>query len=414
MTEKHFKRALLLGLFSLVFNQTVAAQDWPEWRGPNRDGVAKGIAARASWPDKLKLQWKATVGTGHSSPVVAGRQIFIHTRQQEREVVSSLDLDTGKLLWQESYAASYTMNPAATSHGKGPKSTPVVHRGRLYTLGISGILSCFDTKTGKLQWQKDFSGEYKHTSPLYGTAMSPLVNGNFLIAHVGGHGAGALIAFDAATGQERWSWKGDGPGYASPITTIFDGVRQVVTQSQQNIVGLEVATGKLLWSIPFTTAYTQNIVTPIIYNRMLIYSGLDKGTTAIRVIRRGDKWTTERVWHNSEISMYMNSPVLIGDYLYGLSHKRKGQYFCLDARTGKTAWTSEGRDGDNAAIVVAGGSLLLLNDSAELIVASGSEKGFEPLKKYEVASSPTWAHPVVVGNRVLIKDAENLTLWSFD
>ncbi|MCI0487341.1 MAG: PQQ-like beta-propeller repeat protein [Blastocatellia bacterium] len=414
MIGRNFKIALLLGFLTLAFDQPVAAQDWPGWRGPNRDGVVTGFAARKNWPDKLKLLWKANVGTGHASPVVSGKQIFIHTRQQEREVVSNLDLDTGKLLWQESYPVSYTMNPAAVSHGKGPKSTPVVHSGRLYTLGISGIISCFDAKTGKLQWRKDYSSRYKYTSPLYGTAMSPMVEGNLLIAHIGGHGAGALTAFDAATGEERWSWKEDGPGYASPIAVVFDGVGQVVTQTQQNIVGLEAATGKLLWSIPYTTPYTQNIVTPLIYNHTLIYSGLDKGTTAVKVIRRGTAWATERVWHNSEVSMYMSSPVLIGDFVYGLSHKRKGQYFCMDARTGKTVWTSEGRDGDNAAIVVAGGALLLLNDSAELIVARGSDKAFEPLKKYEVADSPTWAHPVVVGNRVLIKDAESLALWSLD
>ena len=137
MIGKHFKRAFLLGLISLAFNQTLAAQDWNQWRGQNRDGVVKGFAARPNWPDKLKLQWKAVVGTGHSSPVVSGKQIFIHTRQQEQEVVSSIDLDTEKLLWQETYPAPYRMNPAAVSHGKGPKSTPLVHIGRLYTFGIS-------------------------------------------------------------------------------------------------------------------------------------------------------------------------------------------------------------------------------------------------------------------------------------
>jgi outer membrane protein assembly factor BamB len=147
----------------------------------------------------------------------------------------------------------------------------------------------------------------------------------------------------------------------------------------------------------------------------LIFSGLDKGTMAIRVIKRAGKfWETEKVWQNPEVSMYMNSPVVNGDYLFGLSHKRKGQFFCLDARTGKTLWSSSGREGDNAAIVAAGQFLFLLTDAAELIVARSDAKEFEVLKKYSVAASPTWAHPVLIGNSVLIKDTSSLALLSFE
>ena len=381
------------------------AQDWPQWRGPNRDGVVGVYSAPAVWPEKLKLKWKVNVGEGHSSPVMADGKIYLHTRQGEREVVSCLRPGTGEVIWQEAYAASYTVNPAAERHGKGVKSTPVVQAGRIYTMGIGGILSCFDAKTGKPQWRKEFG------SPDFGTAMSPLVDRGLLIAYVGTGGHGALTAFDAETGSERWSWKGDGPAYASPIVVELGRTRQVVTQSQHNIVGVSVATGELLWRIPFNTAYDQNIVTPVLYRDTLIFSGLDNGVMAVRVLKRGSEWSTETVWQNKDVSMYMSSPVVSGDLLFGLSHHKRGQFFCLDPRNGTTLWTSEGREATNAAIVDAGTVLLLLTDDAELIVVKKSGKGFEPLRKYSVADSPTWAHPVVLNGGILIKDTTTLALW---
>jgi outer membrane protein assembly factor BamB len=394
------KAACLAGF--LVF---AWAQDWPQWRGPNRDGIASAFFEPKAWPEKLKLKWKVTVGEGHSSPVVADGKIYLHTRQGDREVVSCLRAETGQVIWQEGYAAPYAMNPAAARHGKGVKSTPVVQGGRIYTLGISGIVSCFDAKTGKPQWRKEFG------SPDFGTAMSPLVDRGLLIAHVGTSGHGALTAFDAQTGVEKWMWKGDGPGYASPIVVELGGTRQVVTQSQHNIVGVSEATGELLWRIPFNTVYEQNIVTPVLYHDTLIFSVLDNGVMAVRVSKRGSKWFADTVWQNKDVSMYMNSPVVSGDLLFGLSHHKRGQFFCLDPRNGTTLWTSEGRQADNAAIVDAGTVLLLLTDEAELIVAKKSRSGFEPLRKYSIADSPTWAHPVILNSGILIKDATTLALW---
>lgn len=235
-----------------------------------------------------------------------------------------------------------------------------------------------------------------------------------MIAHVGGHDSGVLTAFDANTGEMRWSWSGDGPGYASPIVAEFGGVRFIVTQTQKYIVGVTASGGYQLWEIPFETEYVQNIVTPVLYKQTLIFSGLDKGVFAINVVIRGSKWVAEQLWRNPEVSMYMTSAVVSGDHIYGLSHKRKGQFFCLDARTGQTLWTTNGREGDNAAVVAAGQFLFLLTDGAELIVARSDAKQFEVLKKYSVADSPTWAHPVVVGKTILVKDVSNLALLSVE
>jgi outer membrane protein assembly factor BamB len=401
-------------LLLLLGAGTASAQDWPQWRGPNRDGAVAGFPERTAWPATLPSAWKVKVGIGHSSPVAVGPVVYVFSREGEEEALSSFDLATGKRLWRQAYAAPYTMNPAATSHGKGPKSTPVVSGGRVFTLGISGVLSSFDAATGKLVWRKDFSAEHKQTSPLYGAAMSPAVDGGLLIAHVGGPDDGALTAFDAATGAPRWSWKGDGPGYASPVIADIGGRRQVVTQTQSYVVGLSADKGELLWKVPFKTAYDQNAVTPLVEGGTVIYSGLDNGVHAVHVVKKGTAWAAEPGWDTSEVSMYLSSPVADGDRLYGFSHKKKGQFFALDARTGQVLWLSEGRQGDNAAVVVAGPVLFLLTSDGNLTVARKDAKSWSPLRTYTVADSPTWAHPVVTAKGILVKDAESLAFWRLD
>ena len=388
-----------------------SADDWPQWRGPNRDGALAAQSAPASWPERLKPVWKITVGEGHSSPILVGGKIFVFTRQQANEVVASVDPANGKVIWQKSYPASYKVNSAAEWHGPGPKSTPVFAGGKLYTLGISGILTCRDAATGAELWRKDFSKQYRTTAPLFGTAMSPVTDAGMLIAHVGGHDDGALTAFDANSGDVKWRWAGDGPGYASPVIVDLGGTRLVITQTQTNIVGISEARGELLWKIPFTTPYVQNIVTPLMYHDMPIFSGLEKGIMAMRVGTKGGKWFTEKLWQTNDASMYMSSPVLEGNLLFGFSHQKRGQFFCLDAQTGATQWTSDPRQGDNAAVLVAGGKLILLKDDGELIVARASNKGFEPIRRYTVADSPTWAHPLVLSNGVVIKDKTTLAFW---
>ncbi|MCX6625232.1 MAG: PQQ-like beta-propeller repeat protein, partial [Acidobacteria bacterium] len=292
-----------------AFFAVAAAQDWPQWRGPNRDGVAGFAAATQAWPEKLKLKWKVTVGEGHSSPVVAAGRLYLHSRQGEREVLSCLRPESGQVVWQQSYPAPYTVNPVAAGHGKGVKSTPVVAGGRICTLGISGILACFDAVTGKPLWRKPFS------APEYGTAMSPLIDRGLLIANVDLNRGGAVTAFDVETGQEKWSWKGDGASCASPIVVELAGARQVVTQTRRKVVGLSPESGRLLWEMPFTTAYDQNIVTPVLYRDLLILSGLRTSVFAVKVTRVGPRFVTRTVWENRDQAMYMSSPVVSGDLL---------------------------------------------------------------------------------------------------
>jgi outer membrane protein assembly factor BamB len=409
MFRQFFSASLLLFIAPFAFTQ-----DLPQWRGPERDGVIAGFSAPSSWPAQLKQKWKILAGAGHASPVVVGKRVYLHSRVDENEVVRAFDLDTGKQLWQDSYAVAYQMNPAATGHGKGPKSTPVVNNDKLYTLGITGVLSCYNTANGKLLWRKDGQALFGAKAPLFGTAMSPLVDRGLLIVHLGGNDQGGLIAFDANTGAEKWRWNGDGPGYASPIAVELLGKRQIVTQSQKHIIGVWAENGTLLWKIPFETAYVQNIVTPLRYKDLLIFSGLDNGVFAIRLGYSNNQWTTEQVWLNKEVSMYMSSPVLVGDVLCGLSHKNKGQYFSLDPNTGKTLWASDPRQGENAAILTAGGLVFALDTDANLKIARVSNKGWQELKRYTVADSATWAHPALTGNRVVVKGAGTLAVWAVE
>ncbi len=414
MLQGKTRNALLtLGLLVAVL-QIVSAQDWPQWRGANRDGVIAGFLAPKTWPDQLKQRWKVTVGIGHSSPLVAGARVYLHSRQGENEVVAAYDLSNGKTLWQDSYPAAYTMNPAATGHGKGPKSTPVYNNGKLYTLGITGVLSCYDTAKGKLLWRKDFAEKFKAKAPLFGTAMSPVVDRGLVIVHAGGNDQGGMVALDANTGAEKWVWTEDGPGYASPIVVEIAGKRQIITQSQQNIIGVWADNGSLLWKIPFTTEYVQNIVTPIQYKDLLIFSGINKGVFAVRVGWRDNRWVTDTAWQNKEVSMYMNSPLLAGDLLFGMSHRNKGQFFCLDAATGKTLWTGDPRQGENAAMLIAGNTIFSLTNDADLIVTSAADKGAKVIRKYHVADRPTWAHPAIVGKNILVKDETTLAMWGLE
>ena len=394
----------------LVVPQLVAAQDWPQWRGPNRDGSVAAFDVPASWPARLTEQWQVEVGLGYSTPVLVGGLIYMFTRQGEDEVMLALDAESGQTLWRTSYPAPFQMNSAAARHRAGPKSTPAYADGRLFTLGMSGIVTAFDAETGRQIWQRPGGP----VQPMFHTGMSPFVDGSLMILHVGGHDDGALTAFDVATGDIQWSWDGDGPAYGSPIVVELEGTRQVVTFTQANFVGVSAATGELLWRRPYTTSSNTTSQTPHVYQNDVIEAGRGNGITRFRVVREGNAWTTENVWHTDEVALHMTNGVIVDGVLFGLSHLNSGQYFGLDLDTGEVLWTSAPRQAENAAIVHAGPTIFSLEDDAELVVVPSSRTGFEPVQRYEVATSATWAQPTLAGNRVFVKDVDSLTLWTVE
>ena len=418
MSRSHRRRAIrgcwasVSAAISLVALPAAAqnALDYPQWRGPTRDGSAAAFVEPAEWPPQLSRQWSLDIGTGYATPIVVGARVYTFTRQDDDEVLSAVDVATGRLVWSSRYPAPYRPNAGTERHGPGPKSTPLFHNGKLYTLGISGIVSAFDVGDGTGLWQHSAPP----VDPLYATAMSPLAVDDRVIFHVGGHDQGALTAFDASTGEVAWRWEGDGPAYASPILTDVGGARQVVAVTQEHVVGVSLETGELLWQRPFVSNSTNNSITPIAYDGTLIVSGHNLGVTRFRPVRQGDRWTTETVWDNHDVGLFMSNGVLVDDTFFSMSHTNSGQFFALDAATGETLWATPGREATNTAIVKSGNLLFLLTDDAELIVARASRTAFEPIQRYTVADSATWAQPVISGNRLFVKDVSTLALWTVE
>jgi outer membrane protein assembly factor BamB len=382
--------------------------DWPQWRGPRRDGSVHA-ALPAQWPEALKKRWETPVGAGHASPVVSGNRVVAIARQDDQEIVRALDLASGKELWRAAYPAPYTVNSAAWAHGAGPKSTPAIAGGRVFTFGIGGVLSAFDLASGKLIWRVPAPA----VLPQYGTATSPLVDGTSVIAHVGGDGNGALTSFDAATGKPRWQWTGDGPGSGSPIIATFAGVRQVIAQTQRFLVGLNASTGTLLWHLPFTTDFDQNAFTPVVYQDLLINGGIDHPLSAIRPRLEGGKWIAETVWSNPQTEMFMSSPVLIGGTIYGLIQRSRGQFVAIDAASGKALWNTQGREGENASILGSPSWLLASTTDGNLVIARADSQKYEEVRRYRIAESAVWASPAITGRSILVKDVDKVICWIF-
>jgi outer membrane protein assembly factor BamB len=407
VNTRRLVRIATLAAFALMIMIPALAQDWPQWRGANRDGAGT-FTAPATWPERLQERWKVEVGLGYATPLVVGDRIYMFTRQGEEEVMQALDAAAGKQIWRTAYAAPFQMNPATARHGPGPKSTPTFANGRLFSFGMTSIVTAYDAATGKQLWQKPAT----KAQPMYHTAMSPLVDGNSVIIHVGGAQDTALTAYDVANGNVQWTWTGDSPAYGSPIVADLGGTRQVVVFTNQYLVGVSRATGELLWRRPFTTPSNTTAQTPIVYRDMLIQAGRENGITAFRPARGASGWTTENVWQTKDVSLHMTNGVAIDGVLYGLSHLNAGQYFALDLNDGKVLWMSEGRQAENAGMVRSGNTVLSLEDDGELVVFNASRTAFTPVHRYKVSMAETWAQPAISGNRIFVKDVSTLALWS--
>jgi len=385
---------------------------WPQWRGPDRNGILAAAAAPAEWPEKLNKGWTVSVGEGYSSPVAGGGLVFVHSRRDPDEVVMALNPGDGAVAWQQTYHAPVTKNPYAKAMAKGPYSTPLFADGRLYTLGTTAILSAWNAKTGALLWRKDFSKQVDTSKLFCGTAMSPLRIQEGIIVQVGDDRAGSLTAFDPATGKEVWKTAMRGPGYASPIEITLHGTRQIVTMTTGSVVGVAARDGSVLWEFPFDDEWNENIVTPIATPTGVIVSGVRQGTRALTVTRSGTGWAAKQAWHTPDVAMYMSTPVLVNGVLFGHSAKRKGQLVAVDASDGRMLWSTEGRAGTSASVVAAGTRLLFLTTESELLVAELDPAAYRELRRYTVASTPTYAHLVLLGPDLVVRDATNVTRWS--
>ena len=408
MTVRKFILILASVIILSGLTSSVAAQEWAQWRGPERNGLVPASHTPKAWPEKLRRVWRVETGEGYSSPLISKGRVFVHSRQDPEEIVTAVDYATGKQLWQQKYPAPFTKNQYAVKMAKGPNATPLVAGNRLFTLGVTGILNAWDTTSGKLLWTKDFSKTVDTSKMFCGTAASPLLFTAMVVIQVGSdvHG-GQILALDPATGATRWEWHGAGPGYASPVIVDVAGGPQIVAMTNGSVVGLD-SKGAELWSVPFPDEWHENIVTPIWTGAHLVVSGVRQGTHAYSLVQAQGKWQVSEAWKNADATMYMSSPVYGDGLIYGLSEKRKGQFVALDAKTGAVRWITEGREGEHASVMLTPSNLIYLTNNGDLIVARRGTAKFEVDKRYNVAETTTWAAPVLLGSDLLIRDASGL------
>jgi outer membrane protein assembly factor BamB len=398
-------RTLLFTILLLTFVQSASAQEWSQWRGPARDGSVPAKSSPSAWPNAFRETWRVEVGEGYSSPVISGDRVFVHARRDPEEIVFAINLKDGKVIWQKTYPATYKKNQYAVEMAKGPHATPLVLANRLFTLGASGVVVAWDTATGRELWRRDFSNVVDTSKLFCGTAASPIAVDGRVVVQVGSdiHG-GKIMSLDPATGTTVWEWTGPGPGYSSPVLIEVSGSKQLVALTQESIVGIDTKTAKELWSVAFPDEWHENITTPIWTGSHLIVSGTRQGTHAYKLEQTPGKWTATESWNNADVAMYMSSPVFGDGLLYAHSSKRKGQFVALDATTGVVKWATEGRAGEHASILLTPTHVVFLTNAAELIVLKRATDKFEPDKRYEIAKSPTWATPVLLGSDILVRD----------
>ena len=400
---------VMVGGLILIGATCAFAQDWPQWRGVNRDGKVTGFTAPQSWPKELTQKWQVTVGAGDATPALVGDRLYVFARQGADEVALCLEAGSGNELWRDKYAAQ-AVTGAAARH-PGPRSSPTVADGKVVTLGVGGVLSCLDAASGKLAWRKD---EFPGVVPQFFTGMSPIIVDGMAIAHLGGPGNGAIIAFDLATGDQKWKWVGDGPAYASPVLMTVQGTKQIVVQTEKNVVGVTVADGKLLWQVPSPVQQRfYNSATPIVQGQTVIYTGQGRGTKAVTVEKQGDGFVATELWSNEELGTGFSTPVLKDGLLFGLSDR--GNFYCMDAKSGKALWADTTRRRENfGAVLDAGLVILALPSNSELTVFESSDKAYAELARIKVADTPTYAHPVIAGNRIFVRDQETVAMWTIE
>lgn len=439
-TSNRTKMLVLIGLASTVAT-AARAQDWPQWRGPNRDGKAAGFNAPKTWPKELTPKWKVAVGEGVATPALVGDKLYVFSRQEGSEVLRCLDVATGQELWQDKYESLGATGPAQGF--SGPRSSPTVAEGKIVTIGVRGMISCLDANTGKKLWRKD---DFQ-ANPNFFAASSPIVLNGLCIAQLGGRDNGAIVAYDLATGDQKWKWSGSSPTYASPVLLTLGGQKLILAQTEASLVAVNAADGKLAWEAAGASqgggagggrggrggGRDYKAATPILDGQTIITTG--SATKALKIEKQGDSFVAKELWSNTEKPVIFNTPVLKNGLLFGLTPGN--ELFCVNAQSGQSAWSvpsaKAGADGAPPAggggggrgrggmggggfgsIVDAGSVLLALTPSSELIAFEPSDKAYTEVARIKVADSPTHAHPVLSGNRVFIKDRDSVSLWTIN
>jgi outer membrane protein assembly factor BamB len=434
-----WRKAVGLGAISILLlaADDLRADDWPQWLGPQRDSVWRETGIIERFPTNgPAIRWRTPVGGGYSGPAVAGGRVFLTDRQvpadsvkpvdpmnpgviRGTERVLCLDESSGKVLWQHSYDCDYTM-----SYSAGPRATPIVSGGKVYTLGGEGNLLCLSADDGKVLWSRDFKKDFGASTPTWGFASNPLLDGDRLICLVGGSNA-TVVAFNKDDGHEVWrALNAKEPGYSAPVIFESGGKRQLIVWHPGSVNSLNPETGEVYWTRPLNTRMGMSISTPRKMDDMLFVTSFYNGSLALRM--DADKPGETLVWQSKKISEKNTdalhcttcTPFLEDGYIYGVCSY--GQLRCLKADTGERVWetldatTSDGQPARwaTAFIVKNGDRFFLFNEKGDLIIAKLSPKGYEEISRAHVLE-PTntdpgravvWSHPAFADRQMFARN----------
>jgi outer membrane protein assembly factor BamB len=381
--------------------------DWPQWRGPRRDGVAHFPDLLTTWPRSgPTLLWHNAGGEGFSSFAVAGGRACSLLRQEGQEVVVCWQAQGGKELWRFAYDG-----PAQGDY-PGPRSTPTIDGDRVYTVGAAGLFHCLDLADGKEIWKKDLRADFNAPGGQWGHAFSPLVEGDLVITAPGGPGA-ALVAFDKKTGSLAWKALDELAGYSSPILFTAGGVRQVVAFNGNSVVGVSPADGTMHWRHPWDTNFHVNAATPITFHAkngdkvldyVFISSGYGRGCALLKIEGEGGRFRARPVYEGNQLCSHFASPVRYRDHVYGFN---ESTLVCLDLRTGEVLWKKSGYN--KGTLLRVDRYLLVLGERGNLALLEASPQEPEPLAVAQpLKSNRCWTMPVLADGRLFLRDEKQV------
>jgi outer membrane protein assembly factor BamB len=378
---------------------TLCCDDWPQWLGPTRDNVTREKVS--PWTEPPKTVWTKAVGDGHSSPIVVRDRAYLHVRVpgKDEEEVLALDARSGEEIWRKTTPRA----PFKSPFGVGPRATPLVHAGKLYTVGVTGVLTCREEATGKQVWQVDTLKEFNAPNLTFGISCSPVIDGDLLLLNVGGPGA-SIVAFKKDTGAVAWKALDDKASYSSPIVVGSGADREVIFLTQQGLVGLSPADGKVRWKCPLVDKLSESSSTPVIAGGLLIGSSVTTGSVALTL--NGEK--TAEAWKNPKLNCYYSTPIEAGRETYlvtsTMTPPPSASLRCVETATGKILWSKEAIGQYHAALLRTGdGKLLMLDDAGNLALLDPDPKEYKELARSKVCG-PTWAHPALSNGRLYLRD----------
>jgi outer membrane protein assembly factor BamB len=394
-------RSTIALCITMLFAAAAHAEDWPQWLGINRDGGTKEIVK--PWKEPLKITWKAAVGEAHGGPVIAKGKLYLfyRTNGKNEETLAAFDADSGKPLWNTPYPRHETKIP----FGNGPRGVPCVSGGKIYTFGITSILTCFNEADGKIAWQIDCEKEYKAPTLTFGSSCSPIVIGEHVLVNVGSKGA-SIVAFDKNTGKEAWKQLDDTASYSSPI--LFND--NVIFMTAKGLVALSPKDGAVHWKYPFVDLLLETSCTPMVIDGKILASSITAGGALVDPEKVADG-KPAKVWTNS-LNCYFSTPIAVGkDSLYmvtGSLLQKAAVLRSVDPKTGKELWSRNGVGKYHATLLRTGDDkLLMVEEKGDLVLFDPNPKKYEELSRSKICSN-TWAHPALSNGRLYIRDAKEL------